>query len=347
MSGGLAGMVLCAGLGTRLRPLTERLPKPAVPVCGVPLVRWSLALLAGAGARRAVVNVHHLPGVMAAVAEDAAREVGIELTVSREPVIAGTGGALRQAAASLAGADAIAVVNGDVLFDVDVAAAVRAHRASGALATMVLMPMPPGAAYATVETDAAGAVRRIAGRFGPGGEGLAPWHFTGVHVISPALLERVPAEPFEADVNRHVYPPLMPAGLVRSHVAGGYWNDLGTPGRYLAANEDVLAGRVPLARFRGADPFAAADVFGRPGVWMAPGAHVDPGAVLHAPSLVCAGARVEAGATVGPFAVVGSGARIAAGAHVAHAVVWDSTAIPPGDELVNAIAAGPVRAPAR
>src|SRR5512145_715849 len=100
-------MVLCAGLGTRLRPLTERVPKPAVPVCGVPLVRFSLALLAGAGVRRAVVNVHHLPDEMAAVAAEAARGLGMALEVSREPVIAGTGGALREARARLEGADAI------------------------------------------------------------------------------------------------------------------------------------------------------------------------------------------------------------------------------------------------
>jgi mannose-1-phosphate guanylyltransferase len=335
----LVGMVLCAGLGTRLRPLTDRVPKPAVPVCGIPLVRWSFALLAHAGARRVVVNVHHLPGVMAAAAGEAARAAGLALSVSREPVLAGTGGALREARALLAGAGAVVVVNGDVLFDVDLAAAVAAHDASGAHATMVLMAMPPGARYATVETDGAGAVRRIAGRFGPGGEGLAPWHFTGVHVLSPALLDAVPATPFELDVNRHVYPALMERGLVRGFRAEGYWNDLGTPERYLAANEDVLAGRVPLHRFPAADPFAAAEPFGHPGVWTAHGAHLDQGAVLHAPVLVGAGARVEAGATVGPFAVVGAGARVAAGAKVAHAVVWDGTALAPGEELHGAVAA--------
>ncbi|WP_059437098.1 nucleotidyltransferase family protein, partial [Anaeromyxobacter sp. PSR-1] len=256
--GDLAGMVLCAGLGTRLRPLTARVPKPAVPVCGVPLVRYALALLAGAGVRRAVVNVHHLPDVMAAEAEAAARALGLSLTVSREPVIAGTGGALREARAALRGADELLLVNGDVLFDVDLGAALAAHRGSGALATMVLLPMPAGARYAAVEVDAGGAVRRIAGRYGPGGEGLVPWHFSGVHVLSAALLDAVPAEPFEADVNRHVYPPLMASGAIRGHVAAGYWNDLGTPERYLEANRDLLAGRVPLARFPGAEPFAGA-----------------------------------------------------------------------------------------
>jgi mannose-1-phosphate guanylyltransferase len=317
----VAGMILCAGLGTRLRPLTEVLPKPAVPVCGVPLVGWSLALLARAGVRRVVVNTHHLAERMAAVARAEGEALGLEVGVSHEPVIAGTGGALREARSLLAGADEVVVVNGDVLFDVDVPAALAAHRASGAAATMVLMEMPPGAAYAAVEADASGTVRRIAGRFGPGGDALAPWHFTGVHVLSRRLLDAVPAEPFEVDVNRHVYPPLMPAGLVRGHVVRGYWNDLGTPKRYLAANLDVLDGCVPLDRF-GLDPLAGTSRRGS--------------AAIHAT------ARVEPGAIV-ERAFVGAGARLVAGCAVREAVVWDWTELAPGERVERAIAAGTLR----
>jgi mannose-1-phosphate guanylyltransferase len=318
----LAALVLCAGLGTRLRPLTEVVPKPAVPVCGLPLVHWTLALLARAGVRRAVVNTHHLADRMAEAAGDAARALGIELGVSLEPVIAGTGGALREARARLAGAEALFLVNGDVLFDVDLAAALAAHRASGARATMVLMRMPEGARYAAVEADGGGAVRRIAGRFGPGGEALAPWHFTGVHVLAPELVAGVPAAPFELDVNRHVYPPLMADGLVRGHVVEGYWNDLGTPERYLAANLDVLAGRVPLARF-GLDPLAG--VLRR-----------DGGAALHPSALLEAGARVER-------SYVGAGARLGAGCAVRDALVWPGTELAPGERVERAIAAGALR----
>ena len=322
--GEIVGMVLCAGLGTRLRPLTERVPKPAVPVCGVPLVRFSLALLAGAGVRRAVVNVHHLPDAMAEAAEAAARGVGLELAVSREPVIAGTGGALREARASLSGAEAILLVNGDVLFDVDLAAALAAHRASGALATMLLLPMPAGARYAAVEIDAAGTVRRIAGAFGPGGEGLAPWHFSGVHVLSPELLDHVPASPFEQDVNRHVYPPLMGTGAVRGLVVGGYWNDLGTPARYLEASADLLLGRVPPARFAGAQPLAGTRLLA-PGVRAAADARVDAAAVVEAP------------------AFVGAGCTVPAGARVRDAILWEGTALAPGEVVEHAIAAGRAR----
>lgn len=323
--GDVAGMVLCAGLGTRLRPLTLRVPKPAVPVCGLPLVRWNLALLAGAGVRRAVANVHHLPDAMARAAREAGAALGLDVAISREPVIAGTGGALREARALLAGADEVVVVNGDVLFDLDLPAALAAHRASGALATMVLLPMPAGARYAAVEVDGGGAVRRIAGAFGPGGEGLAPWHFAGVHVLSAALLGRVPDAPFELDVNRHVYPPLMPAGLVRGHVAAGYWNDLGTPARYLRANLDVLRGRVPLARFPGVDPLAAA--------------------VPSARAAVAASARVRGAARLRD-AVVGERCVVPEGAIVERAVLWDDTALAPGEHVVDAIAAGALRVPA-
>jgi len=343
--GETVGLVLCAGLGTRLRPLTERLPKPAVPVGGVPLVRWALALLRGAGVRRAVVNVHHLPDAMERIARSAAGALGMELSVSREPVIAGTGGALREARAHLAGADAILVVNGDVLFDVELSGALAAHRAAhaagGALATMVLLPMPAGARYAAVELDAGGAVRRIAGRFGPGGPRLVPLHFSGVHVLSPALLERVPAAPFEVDV-RDVYAGLMADGLLRGHLVEGYWNDLGAPDRYLAAQLDLLAGRVPLGRFAGVDPFAGCEERGG-GVRVARGARIDPSATLDGPALVGEDSVLEAGARVGPGAVIGAACRVPAGAVVREAVLWDGTGLAAGERVERAIAAGAVR----
>jgi mannose-1-phosphate guanylyltransferase len=335
------GMVLCAGLGTRLRPLTGRLPKPAVPVATHPLVRYALASLRSAGVRRAVVNLHHLAGPMERAARDAARALGLELAVSREPIIAGTGGALREARAHLGGAEEIVVLNGDVLFDVDLGAAVEAHRAGGALATMVLLPMPPGARFAAVEIDAGGAVRRIAGTFGPGGVGLVPLHFSGVHVLSPALLDEVPAAPHEADI-RAVYAPLMADGRVRGLLVDGYWNDLGEPRRYVDAHLDLLEARVPLARFGGAYPFEGCEE--RPGgIRVGAGARIDPGATVEGPCWIGAGARIEAGASVGSGACVGPGCVVPEGAFVRDAVLWDGTVLAGGEQVERAIAAGEIR----
>lgn len=310
----LAGVVLCAGLGTRLRPLTGQVPKPAVPLCQVPLIRYGLGLLAGAGIRRVVVNLHHQPEAMAAAAGAAAAELGLELALSREPVMAGTAGALRQAAPLLSEAEAVVVLNGDVLFDVDLAAALSAHRATGALATMALLPMPAGARYAAVELDEAGRVRRIAGKFGPGGGGLTPWHFPGLHVVSPELLALIPALPFECDLNRDLYPPLMGRGLVRGLVRYGAWRDLGTPASYLAANLEVAAGRIDLARFG-----------------------------LPAPRRVAGSARIDPGATVGEAVVIGEGCVVPAGARVDRAVLWPGTRLRQGEVVIDAVAAGELR----
>jgi mannose-1-phosphate guanylyltransferase len=340
---GVVGMVLAAGLGTRLRPLTDLLPKPAVPVANLPLVQLALAGLRAAGVRRVVVNVHHLAVEMERAAAACASAAGVELAISREPVIAGTGGALREARRLLDGAEAILLWNGDILFEVDLAAVVAAHRESQALATLVLAAMPAGARYATVDVDHAMTVRRIAG-IGPGGDALVPLHFTGVHVLSPALLDLVPASPFACDVNRHVYPPLLASGQVRAVVAGGYWNDLGTPERYLQANLDVLSGEAPVT-LPGADPFAGLEPRGSR-VFVARGATVDPAARLLGPALVGPGAVVEAGASVGPGAVLGAGSRVGRGASVERAVVWPGTAIGPGEQLSRGVAAGSLRIPA-
>lgn len=343
-SGGVVGFVLAAGLGTRLRPLTDRLPKPAVPVAGLPLVRYALARLAESGASRAVVNAHHLADEMEAAARASGRAVGLEVAVSREPSIAGTGGALREARALLAGAGVVVLWNGDILFDLELGPVVEAHLSSGALATLVLAPMPAGAEYGAVEVDRGLAVRRIAGR-GPGGEGLSSFHFTGVHLLSPALLDAVPAKPFACDINQHVYPPLLAGGGVRGLVVStGYWNDLGTPERYLAANLDLLAGRagrpLPAADFRGGLEER------EPGLFVAPDARVEGGASLSAPALVGPGAEVLSGARVGPLAILGARSRVGPGAEVRRAVVWPGTVVSPGERLVGAVAAGPERLPA-
>lgn len=340
---GVVGMVLAAGLGTRLRPLTDLLPKPAVPVAGIPAIQLALARLRAAGARRVVVNTHHLAPEMARVATEAGRAAAVDVAISHEIEIAGTGGALREARPLLGNAGAIVLWNGDVAFDVDLEPILEAHRKSGALATMVLAPMPPGATYASVDVDPTMAVRRIAG-LGPGGDALVPLHFTGVHVLSPGLLDHVPARPHACDVNRRVHVPLLAAGHVRGVVATGYWNDLGTPDRYLAANLDAISGRFRPAG-AGGNPFAGLDRRAE-GVWVARDAAVDPRARLEGPVLVGPGSVVSAGAVLGPGVVLGAGSRVGERAALDHAVVWPGTAIEPGERLSLAVAAGTLRVPA-
>jgi len=333
-------LVLCAGLGTRLRPLTETWPKPAVPLLGQPLLRYTLAALRRAGVDQLAINTHHLPAMMEATARAEAARAGCTLEVSYEPVIQGTAGGIRGLKRFLTD-DVFVVWNGDILFAVNLEQEIAAHRASGAAATMVLMPMPRGETYAAVEMDPAGRIARIAGR-GPGAPRTAPWHFTGVHLLSPAVFDFM-SPTGEEDINRAVYPRMLEKGLwVRGAVVQAYWSDLGTPARYLGAQQDVLNGQVPLAAFPQASPFEGAAQ--RASAWVAPGARVDAAQVA-GQSFFDRDARVDPTARVGASVYVGVGARVGAGARVNRAAVFENTELGVGEELVDAIAWGERRLP--
>ncbi|OJT25952.1 nucleotidyltransferase [Archangium sp. Cb G35] len=338
----MKAMVLCAGLGTRLRPFTERWPKPAMPFLGQPLFRYHLAVLRAAGVQAVGINTHHLPDVMASTARAECARVGLSLHVVHEPVIQGTGGGIRGLRDFLAGDDFI-VFNGDILFPVDLRPVVAAHRASGAAATMVLLPMPENEKYAAVEMDAQQRVRRIA-RFGPGGEGLSPWHFTGVHIMSSRVFDFMTPEGPE-DINRDVYVRMMEAGLtVRGEVVRSYWSDLGTPSRYLSTVRDVLSGQVPLEGLGTDSPFVPAPR-AQGNYWANPSARVG-GAQVTGPAHLDAGCSLGEGVRVGAFVSVGAQARVGAGARLERCAILEGTEIAPGEELAEVMAWGAHRVPA-
>jgi mannose-1-phosphate guanylyltransferase len=307
----------------------------------VPLLRYNFALLKNAGVREIVVNTHHLGATMARGAETIASELDIDLQVSREEKqILGTGGGVRRAQAML-GAGTFILMNGDMIFDLDLAAALAAHRKVGAAATMVLAPYPRGATYGAVEVDAQMNVRRIAGRGAQPDPSLSKLHFTGVHVLEPELIARLPADG-ESDINRTAYVRAIHDGArVHGFLQQGYWGDLGAPRSLLRAHLDVLEKRIPLQRFRPeADPFDGCEERA-PGVFVHPTAQVE--APLTAPVLIQAGATVALGAVIGSGVTIGAKARIDAGAHLEKAVVWERTHVAAGERLVEQIAAPGVR----
>ena len=339
----MKAMVLCAGFGTRLRPLTDKVPKPLVPVCGLPLLQYNFALLYQAGVREVVINTHHLGAEMEKGAAELAKRIGLSLEVSREGKhILGTGGGVRHAA-QLLGQGTFFLLNGDMLFDVDLAAALAAHKAHKATATMVLAPYPKGATYGAVELDDGNRVRRVAGRGAPPEPGLVRTHFTGVHVMEPEVIARLPAEG-EADINRTAYVRLIHDGAaVHGFMQSGYWGDLGAPRSFLRANLDVLDGKVPLQRFLpGSDPREGM-LEKAPGVFVHPTAMLDSQAKLIGPAIIGPRCMISPDAQVGPHAVLGAGVRVDPGAVVERAACWDGTHLGGGERVVDSIAAPGVR----
>jgi len=234
------GMVLCAGLGTRLRPLTDERPKPLVPVGDRPLAAWAVERLASAGVRHLVANAHHLaeqidPGLRPWCDRRAA-----SLTVLTETSLLGTGGGIRNALPHLG--DDFWVFNGDVLAAPDLRRAAEVHQASDAWMTLILREDPRAAALGAIEVDDAGQVRRILGEGTAPSERLRACVFTGIYLISRRVADDLPTE---GCVVRHTLRRLLARGeRVMGVVDEGAWHDLGTPARYAAAQFALLQGEL-------------------------------------------------------------------------------------------------------
>jgi NDP-sugar pyrophosphorylase family protein len=309
-------MVLAAGLGTRLRPLTATIPKPLVPVANRPLLEYTFATLAAAGVRQAVVNAHHLPDQLEAGlrALDAS---GLELHVSRESRILGTAGGLKKAEAFLSGGTFL-MLNGDFLVDLDLSRVLEFHMQQKATATMVLIP---DESSGVLGVDPDGVIRRfIAPRPADEPEDRLSCGFTGIHVLEPEVFRSIPpGKPWE--INKQVYPDLIAKGRrVCGFVHRGYWREAGSPAGYLAANREVLAGR-------------AGALAPRPGA----GAATLDGAACVAPVLAGRGVRVGAGVEIGPETVIGPEALIGDGARVRRSVILEGAEVPAGADLDGAV----------
>jgi mannose-1-phosphate guanylyltransferase len=222
----MRGMILAAGLGTRLRPLTDERPKPLVPVGDRPAVAHVAAELARAGVEDAVLNTHHLAGAFSA---EILAALPLRLTVVHEPSILGTGGGVAHAAPHLGDGDVV-VWNGDILAELDLRAMIALHHASGAAATLAVAPRADE--RGTVGLDDAGSIARLRGqRFG---DEHASADFLGIYVLSAAFRARLPSP--GCLIGDGVLPALREGARIATFAMPAAWDDVGNLASYLAAN---------------------------------------------------------------------------------------------------------------
>jgi NDP-sugar pyrophosphorylase family protein len=247
----MKGLILAAGLGTRLRPITHTMPKPMVPLCNRPLIAWAIESLHAADVRDLIVNLHHLPDLL----ERYLRDAYDRIEFSYEKEILGTGGAIRRVRPLLANEEAFFLVNGDT---VQFPRWSELHNALGDnIAALTLRHPPPNDRFTPVYFDGA----HVTG-FGDGiGEALM---FAGSHLISTRIFESFPDEEVFGIVDR-VYQPLIASNreTLGGIVDDGLWFDVGTPQRYLGASQGLVAA---MARGELAPP---------------PGSFVDGDSLLH------------------------------------------------------------------
>ena len=234
----MRAIVLSAGYGTRLWPLTEDRTKPAIPILGKPLVGYVAEYLAGYGIDEIVVNLHHRPESVHRALGDGSR-FGVKLHYVEEPEILGTSGALDNTREFFEN-ETFVVVNGKIITDIDLNAALETHRSSNAIATLVLLPNARRERFSVVETED-GRIKGFAGMPIDSGAGPVPLMFTGIHILEPRILEYVPRGVFSDSVV-HVYPKAIANGeILAAHVASGKWRELSTLKRYLDISVELLS----------------------------------------------------------------------------------------------------------
>jgi mannose-1-phosphate guanylyltransferase len=300
----MRAMIVAAGVGKRLRPLSSLRPKPAVPVRGIPLVAFPLALLAHAGVREAVVNVHHLPQRLIEASERWCPP-GLALQFSEEPELLDTGGGIARVAAFLRESDPCLLIGGDMVVDLDLAALLAQHRASGRAVTAVLRRDRRAGEFGTIGLDRTGRMRRIGRRFDLGGE-VDSGVYTWVNVVSARAFDSLPRREVFSHLDDWWIPELARGsdaiGAVLLEPDACRWEPVGTPAEYLHANFSL-----PALSYLDTDARARA-----------------------------------AGVTLRPDLVVGAGAEIAADARLERVVVWDGERVPAGCVARDGVFAGGV-----
>jgi mannose-1-phosphate guanylyltransferase len=318
-------MIMAAGIGTRLRPLTDIMPKPMAPIANKPALYHILRLLHAHGFREVVINLHHLPDQIRDYFGDGTG-MGMRIVYSYERELLGTAGGVKANAGFLGGGTFL-VMSGDALTDIDLTGLVAAHRRYGSIATMAVKEVSDPSLYGVVMADDEDRVVGFQEK-PTREEARSRLCNCGIYVFEPAILDEIPEGQFD-DFGKRVFPDLLRKGVpFHAHSIGGYWSDVGNLGEYMHGNGDALARRVDV------------DIPGlevRPGVWIDDEAQVAASARIDPPVVIGRQCRIGEAAVIEGPCVIGEECIVGAGAHVARSLILEHTVIAQGQVVLDGI----------
>ena len=337
----MRAMILAAGLGTRLRPLTHVMPKPVAPVLNRPIVAWIAELLARHGFREVVTNLSYLPDQIRDVLGDGSA-FGLEITYSEEPEPLGTAGGVGKVRDFLSATDSFLIISGDALTDIDLSAMREAHEANtgrGAIATLATKRVEDTSEFGVAITDDEGRIQGFQEKPDPA-EALSDLANCGIYMFRSEIFEHFPPPdhrspagdedqpPGFVDWAMDVFPALLDGDLpFYSHQFDAYWNDIGSVAEFVQGNLDALTGAV------GIEP-PARQVSG--GIYAGDASDLDA-VKVKPPVLIGGGCQIGGGVNLHGPVVVGDGAHVGAGAMVRDCVVLPGAEVLPGALVVGGL----------
>lgn len=308
-------MILAAGVGSRLDPLTRNLPKPLVPIVNRPVMEHIVVLLAKHGFQEIMVNLHYLGDQIESFFGDG-RHLGVNIHYSYEDQLWGDAGSVKRVEEFFK-EETFIVVGGDDLADIDLTRLVRTHRDKKALATIALSLVDDPSEYGIVLMNEEGRITRFMEK--PKGEVIfSNTANTGVYVFEPEVFELIPRNTFYL-FGKQFFPQMLEQRRpLYGHLTASYWKDVGNLEVYQQTHYDALAGRVAIN-------FPMKEV--RKYVWIGDNVEIDPSAEIGYPVAIGNDCRIESGAKVLENTIIGNGCAVERGAVVKESILWDGAVV--------------------
>lgn len=321
----MKAMILAAGVGSRLHPLTHTTPKPLVPVVNRPVIEHIIALLQRHGFTDIIINVYHLADQIMSYLGDGSR-FGVRITYSEEDRLWGDAGSVKRCE-DFFGDETFLVIGGDDLADIDLTRFLENHKQKNALASIALSLVDDPAEYGIVLMSEEGRITRFLEK--PRGEVIfSNTANTGIYLFEPEALELIPRNTFYL-FGKTFFPLMLEQRRpIFGYLTAGYWMDVGNLEMYLRAHRDAMEGRIRL-------DFPVPER--RKYQWIADSAVIEEGAIVEYPVVIGEHCRVAAGARVLEHTVLGPGCSVEAGAVVRESVLWEDAHVQADTRLVRCV----------
>jgi len=310
----MKAMILAAGFGTRLKPLTNELPKPLFPVLNRPILEHALNFLSTHGIKEIAINLHHKSEKIIDYFGDG-KDFGVNLHFSKEEKILGTAGGIKKLQSFFKN-ETFLVINSDILADLNLNNVLKFHKEKNSKLTLVVRQDPNAEKYDSIQRIDEGRIVHFLGRSIKNSEPITQVMFTGIQIMEPEIFSRIPENKFCGTVE-DVFPGMIEDKLpVYSFLHKGYWIDMGTRETYIQAQMDALDEKIPLKISASKNP---------------------EGPLIVPPVHIGKGCEISQEAQVGPYTVLGDGCHIRSGAVVKNSILWADVTVDRGLTVQNSI----------
>ena len=325
----MKAMILAAGVGSRLDPLTRNVPKPLAPVANAPVMEHLVHLLVRHGFGDIIANTHYLGDKIEAYFGDGS-QLGARMKFNREAELLGTAGGVKRVAENFdffGASETFLVIGGDDLTDIDLSAMLQFHREKGALVTIGLTTMPDVSQFGVVVLENNGRIERFVEKPAAGTE---PSNLvnTGVYLFEPRVLDLIPSGQFY-DFGKELFPLLIEQNAdFYGYASEFHWRDVGSLRDYREAQDDFFDGHLPMSHLKSEN---------RDGIWIGEGCEIDATAQIVAPAIIGDNVKIGAGVRVESKSVIGDGSTIGENAVVSHSVLWKGARVEANTQIFRSI----------